>query len=321
MTGEGFDKLDKFGAIQEIADDADRLAAIVEKQIEALEAQKSSLIIAPTHGECRAIASAVRKAMKEEGLLLDSEHSVKRLQRLNLTDSQQRDAITYELGQIVEFHRMAKGAVRRGVPEKRFKSGEQWEALRREEGAVIVGSGGVEKLLPLEQARNFSLFEREKITLSIGDRIRFTKNVKDRGHKYLNNELRTVVGIDEGKIIFDKGEIIRNGAALHLDQGIAITSHASQAKTVDQVIVSVAVRAFSQVNEAQFYVSMSRGRSAMHVFTDSKVALRDAVTRPNKRLSSWEAVDATEKHRVLKAELDRQWAKAQTGQQEKAYER
>jgi hypothetical protein len=29
-TGEGFDRLDKFGVIQEIADDADRLAAIAE---------------------------------------------------------------------------------------------------------------------------------------------------------------------------------------------------------------------------------------------------------------------------------------------------
>ena len=43
-----------------------------------------------------------------------------------------------------------------------------------------------------------------------------------------------MVCIDEGKIIFDKGEIVRNRAALHLDQGVAITSHASQAKTVDQ---------------------------------------------------------------------------------------
>jgi hypothetical protein len=33
--GEGFGKLDRFGAIQEIADDADRLAAVAEKQIEA----------------------------------------------------------------------------------------------------------------------------------------------------------------------------------------------------------------------------------------------------------------------------------------------
>jgi hypothetical protein len=259
--------------------------------------------------------------MKEKGLLSDSDHSVTRLQRLNLTDSQQRDAVTYEPGQIVEFHRIARGAVRRGVHEKRFKSGEQWEVLRQEEGAVIVGKDGVEKQLPLDQARKFSVFEREKIALSIGDRIRFTKNVKHRGHKFLNNELRTVVGFDEGKIIFDKGEIIRNGANLHLDQGIAVTSHASQAKTVDQVIVSVPVRAFSQANEAQFYVSMSRARFAMHVFTDSKVALRDAVTKPSKRLSSWEIVDTTEKHRGLKAELDRQRAKEQMEQREKAYER
>ena len=165
------------------------------------------------------------------------------------------------------------------------------------------------------------MFEREKITLSIGDPIRFTKNVKHRGHRFLNNELRTVVGIDEGKIIFDKNELFRNGAALHIDQGVAVTSHASQAKTVDQVIVSVPVRAFSQANEAQFYVSMSRARWAMHVFTDSKVALRDAVTRPSKRLSSWEIVNATEKDRALKAELDRQRAKEQMEQQEKTYER
>src|SRR6266446_3483295 len=133
--------------------------------------------------------------MQEEGLLSNSEHSVTRLQRLNLTDSQKRDAVTYEPGQIVEFHRMAKGAVRKGVKEKRFKSGEQWEVLRREKGAVIVGKDGVEKQLPLDQTRKFSVFEREKITLAIGDRIRFTKNVKHRGHKFLNNELRTVVGI------------------------------------------------------------------------------------------------------------------------------
>jgi hypothetical protein len=69
---------------------------------------------------------------------------------------------------------MASGAVRRVVKEKRFKSSEQPEFLRCEEGAVIVGKDGVEEALPLDQARNFSVFEREKIALSIGDRIQFT---------------------------------------------------------------------------------------------------------------------------------------------------
>jgi hypothetical protein len=96
---------------------------------------------------------------------------------------------------------------------------------------------------------------------------------------------------------------------------------ASQAKTVDQVIVGVPVRLFSQANEAQFYVSMSRAQLAMHVFTDSKLALREAVTRPSKRLSSWEVLNVDEKNKAFKAELDRQRANEQAGQQEKAYER
>jgi len=151
---------------------------------------------------------------------------VRRLQRLYLTDSQQRDAVTYEPGQIVEFHRMARGAAQ-GIAERRFKSGEQWEVLRQEEGAVIVGRDGVEKKLPLGQTRKFSVFKRENIRLSIGDGVRFTKNVKHHRQEFLNNELRTVVSIDDGKIKFDKREIVRNGATLNLDQRLAVTSHAT----------------------------------------------------------------------------------------------
>jgi hypothetical protein len=43
----------------------------------------------------------------------------------------------------------------------------------------------------------------------------------------------------------------------------------------------------------------------MHVFTDSKAALRDADTRPSKRLSSWELLDVAKQNRTLKAELAR----------------
>jgi hypothetical protein len=58
--------------------------------------------------------------------------------------------------------------------------------------------------------------------------------------------------------------------------------------------VSVPVDSFSQVNEAQFYVSMSRGREALHLFTDSKVALRETVTRPSSRLSPLELINSEE---------------------------
>jgi hypothetical protein len=98
----------------------------------------------------------------------------------------------------------------------------------------------------------------EKIALAIGDRFGSRKMSNTTGKNSSITRLRTVVAIGEDKILFDKGEIIRDGAALHLDQGIAVTSHASQAKTVDQVIASLPVRAFSQANEAKFYVTRSR---------------------------------------------------------------
>ena len=84
----------------------------------------------------------------------------------------------------------------------------------------------------------------------------------------------------------------RGAKGLHIDQGFVVTSHAAQAQTVDEVIVSVPVDSFSQANEAQFYVSMSRGREAMHLFTDSKIALREAVTRPSSRLSPLELLNS-----------------------------
>jgi hypothetical protein len=76
---------------------------------------------------------------------------------------------------------------------KATNSGKSFAGRR---GAVIVGKSGVEKQLPLDQTRKFSVFEREEITLAIGDRIRFTKNVKHRGEQFLNYRLWTVFGID-----------------------------------------------------------------------------------------------------------------------------
>ena len=81
---EGLDKLEKFGAICQVEDKTERLAKIAELHLAALKEGKSSLIVAPTHGECRAICGAVREAMKGEGMLSRPEQTVPRLNRLTL---------------------------------------------------------------------------------------------------------------------------------------------------------------------------------------------------------------------------------------------
>lgn len=306
----GFDKLREFGAVHEVGDKEKRLREISALHVAAIKEQRSSLIVAPTHGECRAVAEAVRAAMKEEGLLFPVEHSVTRLERLNLTESQRRDAINYESGQVVEFHRIVKGVGENGRKERRFRSGEQWRVVNRAPtGGVLIEREGHRRFLPLEQAGKFNVYKACTLQVAVGDRLRMTKNFRSAGKSFRNNQSQQVTAISEtGLITFDGGHQldVAGGRLVHVDQGIAVTSYAAQGKTVDQVIVSAPVEAFSQVSQAQFYVSMSRARYSMHLFTDSAAALREAVCRPSKRLSPLEVMHARDQDLALHAELYRQ---------------
>jgi conjugative relaxase-like TrwC/TraI family protein len=289
----GFRRLEEFGAIQEIEDQSVRLRALAEKHLDAIRLGKTSMIVSPTHAEARIAANAVRQELKAAGLIGTEEGVFERLANLNWTLAQKKDAVHYAPGQIVEFHRMTKGAVRDGKREPKFVSGEQWRVKRKEAGSVILERNGAEKELPLAQAKNFSAYAIETLALSVGDRIRITKNfvVRDRDGKSRcrNNDVHTVTAISEDGIRLSNGVSLRRGR-WHLDQGLAVTSHAAQGKTVDQVLVSVPIRTFSQVNEAQWYVSLSRARAAMFVFTDSLLALKEAVMRPSSRVSAHEVL-------------------------------
>ena len=77
----------------------------------------------------------------------------------------------------------------------------------------------------------------------------------------------------------------RDGA--RIDQGVCITSYASQCRTVDQVVVLP-----DGADAKGWYVSLSRAREAMHVYTRDKTALRQSVMHPGERKSVWELVEA-----------------------------
>ena len=280
-TEQGFDKLQAYGALHEVDDNAERLQAIATAHLRALREGNTSLIVAPTHAECRAVARVVRRAMREEGLLSGEDQAVTRMQRVNLTESQKQDVINYRVGQVVEFHQRAKGG---------FKSGERWEVRRPTSEGVMVMKDGQEKLLSLSAAKNFEIYGQNRLELAAGDTIRITRNFRDVGQQFRNNELCAITAVDQDNITLGDGRLIKRSGPLHVDQGIVVTSFASQGKTIDQLIASVPVDAFSQVNEAQFYVTMSRARQSMHLFTDCMPALREAVCRPSERLSGLELV-------------------------------
>jgi len=72
--------------------------------------------------------------------------------------------------------------------------------------------------------------------------------------------------------------------------GYAVTSHSSQGKTVDEVLLVASSRSFAAVNREQFYVSISRGRERVHVFTDDADLLARRVTDSHERQAAVELV-------------------------------
>jgi hypothetical protein len=67
--------------------------------------------------------------------------------------------------------------------------------------------------------------------------------------------------------------------------------NASQGKTTDVALVAMGSESFSAASREQFYVSVSRGRDAVRIYTDDKESMRDAIKGSGARLSATELME------------------------------
>jgi ATP-dependent exoDNAse (exonuclease V) alpha subunit len=92
--------------------------------------------------------------------------------------------------------------------------------------------------------------------------------------------------MDDGREISAAPERLR-----HIDLGYASTSHSSQGATVDRVMVNVdTTRSAQLVNRKQFYVSISRARHAVSIYTDDRDRLRQTVSRNREKSTALEVL-------------------------------
>ena len=140
---------------------------------------------------------------------------------------------------------------------------------------------------------HYSVYARTELALASGDRIRITTNgkTKDGKHKLNNGSQYTVKGFTkEGDIELTNKWVIAKGFD-HLTHGYVTTSHASQGKTVDRVLIAMGHESRPAMSAEQFYVSVSRGRDAATIYTDLNAAtLREAIQRSDPRKSATELV-------------------------------
>jgi ATP-dependent exoDNAse (exonuclease V) alpha subunit len=294
----GIGMLDSMGAIIEAQGDA-RYRQIAEDYAEVTAERtyggglKTALVVSPTHAEGGRVTEAIRDTLKTAGRLGQDERNFLSLRPLNLTEAQRGDLAEYRPGAVIQFHQNAKG----------FKRGERVTVVDAKEGRVrIRRADGRADTLPLAEAKKFQLYMPEQVAFSRGDRLRISQNgftreprrglLSGNGKDRLNNgAVYEVEGFTRaGDIKLANGFVVPKDYG-GLTHGYVVTSHASQGKTVDVSLIALGSESFAAANREQFYVSASRGREAVRLYTDDKAAMMDAVQGSAARLSATELME------------------------------
>jgi len=281
----GFDRLDALGWIQEIPGD-EQDARIAADYADAIENGQTALVVSPTHAQGRHLTRAIRSDLQQRDAVGKNTHLLTRLEPLHLTESERRDAAFYRPGDVVVFHQNAPGHCKR-------------------ERIFVTSPPGGELL---RHADRFSVYRTDYMWVAPGEILRATakiktKDGKHRSHNGTNYKVERFN--DEGDLVLSNGWTVSRNVG-QISYGYVSTSHSSQGRTVDRLLLAVLAESFAAAGREQFYVSVSRGRRQATIYTDDKVDLRAAVQASQTNLTATDLFDLDQARRKL-AEQQRVW--------------
>ncbi|KGB10104.1 conjugative transfer relaxase protein TraI [Enterobacteriaceae bacterium ATCC 29904] len=153
------------------------------------------------------------------------------------------------------------------------------------------------------------LFRRSQIEVRAGDQLRFT--LTDREHGQTGNQRFTVEAVSQTgdiRLKGDKGGVTINPgntrAQQHIDYAWAVTGYGAQGASTDYVISLEGTEGGRKMlaSKRAFYISASRAKEHVQIYTDGKADWTKAVAAPER--------DIKTAHDALAPETQRQQAKA-----------
>lgn len=281
QTDKAFAKLLELGAVTEaLTDDGQLYQKAADAYLSATKQGKSALLVSPTWAEIEAVTEKVRQTLKADGVVGQHEEAVTVFDSLSWTEAQKKNLGQFLPGQRIRFVRTTKDFEKNETAEVIGIVGRSLK-LRRVNGQEVLfqlGRGSA------SSAASFDVGEARELKVSPGDWLLLQAN---HGKEFVNGERVQVRKIQNGRIALADGRQLPAGFNT-FTHGYAVTSHSSQSKTVDEVLLVASSRSFGAVNREQFYVSISRGRERVHVFTDDADLLARRVTDSHERKAAVE---------------------------------
>jgi hypothetical protein len=289
-AADGFRWLAREGAVIEHPIN-DRYGALVEEFLSIQANGKSCLVVSPTWREISLVTDSIRGELIARGALGTERSEVQVLESLDLTEAEKSGGPQhFEPDCRLVFHRKCGSAARNAV-------------LRhaRHEGARIVATDerGAEHHIEVTELARFSVMRTRNLEVRCGESLLIQANTESGdGRKLANGELVQVAHVRKcGAIELTDGRTIPANFR-QFTYGYAVTSHASQGLTVDHVLLAMDSQSGPAVNAKQFYVSTSRGREGLRIYTDNIEALREQIARSGHRPLAVEVVEAARRLRM-----------------------
>src|SRR5439155_20460529 len=210
---------------------------------------------------------------KAKGFLGARDTPIQSLDKIDLTNAQKRDERFHPDDSVVvfhmRFHNVAAGTTAR--------------FLAATELGVLLDVSGRSVVIPNHFLDFIGVFRRVELPLTTGDRLHLKANRRLLdGTRVMNGELVTVRAVrSDGAIELEDGRVL-DGKYREFVPGYAVTSYGSQGKDVDYVLFSDSTIK-AATNDQQWYVTISRGRRGIRIFTPDKEQLRENVLRSGQR--------------------------------------
>jgi ATP-dependent exoDNAse (exonuclease V) alpha subunit len=273
--------LDRRGDIREVADLEQRRRMIARAYVGARQSGERVLVVSPANQERRELNNAIRTELIARGHVspLGTEQTI--LVNRGLSGAQRAMAYNYNVGDVIRFTR---GSKQFAIPKGGYG---RVEAVDRDANVLTVNTGNARRV-QYNPVRLFGVevFREAQRALSRGDRIQF--RAPDRALGVANGDFATIktIGPRRAVLCLDNGKelSVASDRLRHIDHGYASTSHSAQGATVDRVIVDIDTRLSAElVNRKQFYVSISRARASITIYTDDRGQLPSALNRSREK--------------------------------------
>lgn len=262
--------VDRVGGVIEANSRAARVEAISKDYVNLTPDQREkTLVIAPGRDDRDEVNHKIRDNLVMRGEVEKDGLITETYQAKNLTAAEAKDAASFEPGDTLKFLRdYEKNEIKKDDYFKVIEVNQQENTLK------IQGSAGdIITINPRTQTK-FESYNSSQREFAAGDKIvinQTSQDLKNGDEGFIKSvkgsEVTVTVNSKDIKIDVSKE------ANRHLDYGYSTTAHKAQGKTVDRVLIHAESHRQNLMNQKSLYVSLSRAKQWIRVYTDSREEL------------------------------------------------